>query len=124
MRRATGNGSVTLSGEIRTARLRRDLLLSKTALIANLSPSPTTLGDLNVGIDRANSTAGSVVKVWNPATQSWTQYYRRTSDGKFTDGVSVRDTVVIGAGKVVQAVNKGSADRVGATATTADPRLP
>lgn len=124
LRRAAGNGALTLSGELRTARLRRDLLLNKTALIANLSPSATTLGDLNITIDRATSAAGSVVKVWNAATQAWTAYYRRTSDGKFTDGVLVRDTIAVGAGKVVQVVNKGSADRVGPTAITADPRLP
>ena len=124
LRRAAGNGALTLTGEIRTSRLRRDVLLNKTALIANLSPSATTLGDLNVTIDRAASAAGSVVKVWNPNTQAWTAYYRRTSDGKFFDGLAVRDTIVVGAGKVVQVVNKGSADRVGATAITADPRLP
>jgi len=124
LRRATGNGALTLTGEIRTARLRRDLLRDKTALIANLSPSATTLGDLNVSIDRAASASGSVVKVWNATTQAWTPYYRRTSDGKFFDGLAVRDSIVVGAGKVVQVVNKGSADRVGATAITADPRLP
>lgn len=124
LRRAAGNGALTLTGELRTSRLRRDVLLNKTALIANLSPSATTLGDLNVSIDRAASAAGSVVKVWNPATQAWTAYYRRTSDGKFFDGLAVRDTIVVGAGKVVQVVNKGSTDRVGATAITADPRLP
>ena len=124
LRRAAGNGSLTLNGELRTARLRRDLLKDKTALIANLSPSPTTLGDLNVSIDRSTSASGSVVKVWNAATQAWTSYYRRTSDGKFFDGLAVRDTIVVGAGKVVQVVNKSSADRVGATAITADPRLP
>ena len=125
LRRAAGNGALTLTGEIRTSRLRRDVLKDKPiALIANLSPSPTTLGDLNVTIDRATSASGSVVKIWNPNTQAWTSYYRRTSDGKFTDGATVKDTVVIGAGKVVQAVNKGIADRVGATAITADPRLP
>jgi len=123
LRRAGGNGTLTLAGEVRTSRLRRDVLQNKTALIANLSPSATTLGDLNVSIDRAASAAGSVVKVWNPATQAWTAYYRRTSDGKFFDGIAVRDTVAVGAGKVVQVVNKG-ADRVGATAITADPRLP
>ncbi|NBT48476.1 MAG: hypothetical protein EBT07_11805 [Actinobacteria bacterium] len=124
LRRAAGNGSLTLSGELRTSRIRRDLLKDKTALVANLSPSPTTLGDLNVSIDRANSASGSVVKVWNPSTQAWTAYYRRTSDGKFFDGLTVRDSIVVGAGKVVQVVNKGSADRVGATALTVDPRLP
>jgi hypothetical protein len=124
LRRAAGNGALTLTGEIRTSRLRRDVLLNKTALIANLSPSATTLGDLNVTIDRAASAAGSVVKVWNPTTQAWTAYYRRTSDGKFFDGLAVRDSIAVGAGKVVQVVNKGSADRVGATAITADPRLP
>jgi len=124
LRRAAGNGSLTLNGELRTARLRRDLLKDKTALIANLSPSPTTLGDLNVSIDRSASASGSVVKVWNATTQAWTPYYRRTSDGKFFDGLAVRDSIVVGAGKVVQVVNKGSADRVGATAITADPRLP
>jgi len=124
LRRAAGNGALTLTGELRTARLRRDLLLNKTALIANLSPSATTIGDLNVSIDRAVSASGSVVKVWNATTQAWTSYYRRTSDGKFTDGATVKDTIAVGAGKVVQVVNKGSADRVGATAITADPRLP
>ena len=124
LRRAAGNGALTLTGEIRTARLRRDLLKDKTALIANLSPSATTLGDLNVSIDRAASASGSVVKVWNATTQAWTPYYRRTSDGKFFDGLAVRDSIVVGAGKVVQVVNKGSADRVGATAIIADPRLP
>jgi hypothetical protein len=124
LRRGAGNGVLTLSGELRTSRLRRDLLLNKTALIANLSPSPTTLGDMNVSIDRANNLSSSVVKVFNPATQAWTAYYRRASDGKFYDGALVKDTTVIGAGKVVQVVNKGSADRVGATAITADPRLP
>jgi hypothetical protein len=124
LRRAAGNGALTLTGEIRTSRLRRDVLLNKTALIANLSPSATTLGDLNVTIDRAASASGSVVKVWNPNTQAWTAYYRRTSDGKFFDGLAVRDSIAVGAGKVVQVVNKGSADRVGATAITADPRLP
>jgi hypothetical protein len=64
-----------------------------------------------------------VVKVWNPTTQAWTAYYRRTLDGKFFDGLAIRDSIVVGAGKVVQVVNKG-ADRVGATAITADPRLP
>jgi hypothetical protein len=124
LRRAAGNGALTLNGELRTARLRRDVLQNKTALIANLSPSATTLGDLNVTIDRAASASGSVVKVWNSTTQAWTAYYRRTSDGKFFDGLAVRDSIVVGAGKVVQVVNKGSADRVGATAIIADPRLP
>lgn len=124
LRRAAGNGALTLTGELRTARLRRDLLLNKTALVANLSPSPTTLGDLNVTIDRATSASGSVVKVWNSSTQAWTSYYRRTSDGKFFNGIAVSDSVVIGAGKVVQVLNKGAADRVGATALAADPRLP
>jgi len=127
LRRAVGNGALTLTGELRTARLRRDLLNNKTGLIANLSPSPTTLLDLNVGIDRGTSTAGSVVRVWNPSTQQWTAYYRRTSDGRFIDGirnVAVTELTSIGAGKVVQVVNKSGADRVGATAITADPRLP
>jgi len=129
LRRAVGNGALTLTGELRTARLRRDLLNNKTALIANLSPSPTTLLDLNVAIDRADSTAGSVVRVWNPSTQQWTAYYRRRSDGRFTDGFNVGGIAVvertsIGAGKVVQVVNRSGADRVGATAITADPRLP
>jgi hypothetical protein len=124
LRRAAGNGALTLTGELRTARLRRDLLVNKIALIANLSPSATTLGNLNVTIDKAASAAASVVKVWNATTQAWTPYYRRTSDGKFYDGISVSDSVVIGAGKVVQVLNKGAADRVGATAITADPRLP
>jgi len=123
LRRAVGNGALTLAGEVRTSRLRRDVLQNKTALIANLSPSATTLGDLNITIDRAASASGSVVKVWNPSTQAWTAYYRRTSDGKFFDGLAIRDSIVVGAGKVVQVLNKG-ADRVGATAITADPRLP
>ena len=127
LRRAPGNGSLTLTGELRTSRLRRDLLNNKTALIANLSPSPTTLLALNAGIDRANSIAGSVVRVWNPTTQSWVAYYRRMSDGRFTDGISpvaTTELTLIGAGKVVQVVNRSGTDRVGATAITADPRLP
>lgn len=123
LRRTTGNGTLTLKGEVRSARMRRDLLANKTALVANLSPSATTIGDMNISIDTASSSAGSVVKVWNATTQAWTPYYRRTSDGKFFDGITVRDTIVVGAGKVVQVLNK-TTDKSGTSALTVNPRLP
>lgn len=126
LRRAAGNGSITLTGEVRTARLRRDIPNGKYGLIANLSPSPTTLGDLNISITRANNQNGDVVKVWNSGTASWTAYNRRTSDGQFRDSGNLnnRDGIVIAPGRVVQVVNKSGSDRKGLTAITADPRLP
>lgn len=125
LRRDAGNGSLTLTGEVRTARLRRDVLNNKFALFANLSPAATTLEGLNIAIPRSTSTAGSVVRVWNPAgAGSWTPYYRRTSDGRFTTSFGTdASTVSVGPGKVVQVLNKGG-DLIGADAMTADPRLP
>jgi hypothetical protein len=117
------SGTLTLSGDVRTARLRRDVLAKKFALFANLSPSATTLGDMNITIDRASSLAGSVVRVWNSTTGAWKDFYRRSTDGRFHDGIAVQDAFVVGAGKVVQVVNRGG-DKKGETAITADPRLP
>lgn len=124
LRRAAGNGTITLSGEVRTARLRRDIANNKVGLIANLSPAATTLADLNVSINRSGSIAGSVVKVWNPATSAWTSYYRRTSDGTFRDSLgALAGNITINPGRVVQVVNKSGADWKGLTAITADPRI-
>ena len=123
LRRATGDGSLTLSGEVRKARLRRDVGTDKFALVANLSLAPTTLQQLNPTIDRATSTAGDTAQVWNTVSGSWVPYYRRTSDGAFTSALGSTNSVAIGAGKVVRISNKGDA-RQGATAITADPRLP
>jgi hypothetical protein len=125
LRRDPGNGSITLSGEVRTARLRRDVLNNKFALFANLSPAATTLEGLNISIPRSSSTAGSVVRVWSTAgAGSWTPYYRRTSVGRFNNAAGLdASTVVVGPGKVVQVLNKGG-DQIGSSAITADPRLP
>jgi len=125
VKRSPGNGTLTLTGELRSSRLRRDLLAGKTALVANLSPSPTTIGAMDISIARGNSTAASVVKIWSTAgSGSWVPYYRKVSDGKFYNAVgTLSDNQVIGAGKVVQVVNK-SVDQIGATALTINSRQP
>jgi hypothetical protein len=125
VKRSAGNGTLTLTGELRSSRLRRDLLAGKTALVANLSPSPTTLGEMDISIARGNSTAASVVKIWSTAgSGSWVPYYRKVSDGKFYNALgALSETQVIGAGKVVQVVNK-SVDQIGATALTINTRQP
>ena len=125
VKRSPGSGTLTLSGELRTSRLRRDLLAGKTALVANLSPSPTTLGAMDISIARGNSTAASVVKIWNTAgSGSWVPYYRKVSDGRFYNTIgALSENQVIGAGKVVQVVNK-STDQIGAKALTINTRLP
>jgi len=123
LRRGAGDGTLTLSGEVRKARLRRDVGSNKFALLANLSLAPTTLQQLNPSIDRATSTAGDTVQTWNSTSGSWVPYYRRTSDGAITSALGSTNSVTVGAGKVVRISNKGDA-REGSTAVTADPRLP
>jgi hypothetical protein len=123
LRRATGDGTLTLSGEVRKARLRRDVGSNKFALLANLSLTPTTLQELNPSIDRANSTAGDTAQVWSAVSGSWVPYYRRNSDGRFVSALGTTNNVPVGAGKVVRISNKGDALQ-GTTAVTADPKLP
>ena len=127
LRRDSGNGTLTVAGEVRTARLRRDVLNNQFALFANLSPASTTLESLNISIPRGSSTAGSVVRIWNPnsgANGSWVAYYRRNSDGGFTDSIGNNaSSVSVAPGKVVQVQLKGSS-LTAENAIIADPRLP
>jgi hypothetical protein len=80
---------------------------------------------MDISIARGNSTAASVVKIWSTAGNgSWVPYYRKVSDGKFYNALgTLSENQVIGAGKVVQVVNK-SVDQIGATALTINTRLP
>lgn len=96
---------------------------NKFALLANLSLTPTTLQELNPSIDRSSSTAGDTAQVWNVVSGSWVPYYRRNSDGRFTSSLGSTANVPVGAGKVVRISNKGVALE-GASAVTADPKLP
>ena len=125
LRRALGNATMTLSGEARKSRLRRDVGANQFALLANLSLAPTTLQALAPSIDRGASAAEDKVEVWNTssASGSWVPYFRRTSDGAFTSGFNTTNAVAVGAGKVVRVRNSGVA-RTGANAITAEPNLP
>ena len=125
LRRAAGNATMTLSGEARKSRLRRDVGVNEFALIANLSLAPTTLQALAPSIDRGASAAEDKVEVWSTATAlgTWVPYYRRNSDGAFTSTFNTTSAVAVGAGKVVRVRNSGVA-RTGANAITAEPNLP
>jgi hypothetical protein len=123
LRRAAGNGVVTLAGEARKSRLRRDVGSGKFALLANLSLAPTTIQALSPSIDRGASSADDTVQTWNSATGAWTSYYRRTSDGAFVSPFSTTTAVSLAAGKVVRIRNVGAA-KAGADAITAEPNLP
>jgi hypothetical protein len=124
LRRATGNGVVTLAGEARKSRLRRDVGADgKFALLANLSLAPTTIQALSPSIDRGTSAADDTVQTWNSATGAWTSYYRRTSDGAFVSPFGTTTAVSLAAGKVVRIRNVGAA-KAGVDAITAEPNLP
>jgi hypothetical protein len=125
LRRASGDATMTLSGEARKSRLRRDVGVNEFALIANLSLAPTTLQTLAPSIDRGASAAEDKVEVWSTATAlgSWVPYFRRNSDGAFTSAFGTTLNVPVAAGKVVRVRNTGVA-RTGANAITAEPNLP
>jgi len=125
LRRASGAATMTLSGEVRKSRLRRDVGVNEFALIANLSLAPTTVQALAPSIDRGASAADDKVEVWstNSTLGNWVPYYRRNSDGAFTSGLGSTNNVAVAAGKVVRVRNTGIA-RTGAKAITAEPNLP
>jgi len=123
LRRAAGNGVVTLAGEARKSRLRRDVASGKFALLANLSLASTTIQALSPSIDRGTSSADDTVQTWNSSTGAWTSYYRRTSDGTFVSPFGTTTAVNLAAGKVVRIKNVGVA-KAGADAVTAEPNLP
>ena len=123
LRRAAGNGVVTLAGEARKSRLRRDVASGKFALLANLSLASTTIQALSPSIDRGTSSADDTVQTWNSSTGAWTSYYRRTSDGTFVSPFGTTTAVSLAAGKVVRIKNVGAA-KAGADAVTAEPNLP
>ena len=124
LRRASGNATMTLSGEARKSRLRRDVGANQFALLANLSLAPTTLQVLAPSIDRGASAAEDKVEVWSTSgSGSWVPYFRRTTDGAFTSTFNTTNAVAVGAGKVVRVRNSGDA-RTGANAITAEPNLP
>ena len=123
LRRAASNATITLAGEARKSRLRRDVGSGKFALLANLSLAPTTVQALSPSIDRGTSTADDTVQTWNSFSGSWVSYYRRTSDGTFVSQANTTLAAPIAAGKVVRIKNIGIA-KTGADAVTAEPNLP
>ena len=123
LRRPAGNAVVTLAGEARKSRLRRDVGSGKFALLANLSLAPTTIQVLSPSIDRGTSSADDTVQTWNSTTGAWTSYYRRTSDGAFVSPFGTTTAVSLAAGKVVRIKNVGAA-KAGVDAVTAEPNLP
>jgi hypothetical protein len=123
LRRAAGNRVITLAGEARKSRLRRDVGAGKFALLANLSLASTTIQALSPSIDRGESSADDTVQTWNSSTGAWTPYYRQTSDGAFVSPFGTTTAVNLAAGKVVRIRNVGTA-RTGVDAVTAEPNLP